>query len=98
DCPSRFAFDVNYRPTLWPAATAAAALQPIAGRADILFVGLDEAKVLWGTNTADDVRDLFPDVARLVVKDADVGATEYDAGGCAFAPSPVVDVVETVGA
>lgn len=96
--PARFAFDVNYRPTLWPAATAAAVLRPIAQRADIVFVGLDEANTLWHSTTPDDVRDLFPDVARVIVKDADVGATEYNDDGCVFAPSPAVEVVEAVGA
>lgn len=98
DSPTRFAFDVNYRPALWPAATAAEVLRPIARRADIVFVGLDEAKVLWGSTTADDVRDVFPNVPRLVVKDSDVGATEYNDHGSVFAPSPVVEVVEAVGA
>src|SRR5690625_4376815 len=92
-------FDINYRPALWPVDTAAPVLLALGRRADILLVGLDEAHTLWNCRTPQDVRALFPAV-RLVVKDAEVGATEFDARGAdgTFVPSPVVDVVEVVGA
>jgi 2-dehydro-3-deoxygluconokinase len=91
-------FDVNYRPALWPAGQAASVLLPLARAADLVLVGRDEAAALWGTATADDVRALLPEVARLVVKDAEHGATAYDGAERTFSPAPRVRVVEPVGA
>ncbi|MER6528593.1 sugar kinase [Streptomyces sp. NPDC001508] len=90
-------FDVNYRPGLWPVAKAAPVLLGLARRADLVFVGLDEAQTLWGTRTPRAVRDLI-DVPRLVVKDGAVGATEFEGGREVFVPAPPVEVVEPVGA
>jgi 2-dehydro-3-deoxygluconokinase len=94
DSAATVSFDVNYRPALWPAATAGPVLARLADRADVVFVGLDEAQALWGVAGPDDVRDLLPGPATVVVKDAANGA--YSGG--AFVPAPPVDVVEPVGA
>ncbi|SHN34444.1 sugar kinase [Cryptosporangium aurantiacum] len=87
-------FDVNYRARLWPVAEAAPILAGLARRADVVFVGLDEAQTLWGVQTAADVRALLPEPTRVVVKDGAVGAWSDDV----FVPAPTVDVVEPVGA
>jgi 2-dehydro-3-deoxygluconokinase len=87
-------FDVNYRPALWPVAAAGPELARLAGRADIVFVGLDEAQALWGVRTPADVRALLPGPATVVVKDGAVGAHSDDT----FVPALPVDVVEPVGA
>lgn len=91
-------FDVNHRPALWPATDAATRLRELASRADVVFVGRDEAESLWGAATADDIRALLPDPAELVVKDGDVGATLFDADAARFVPALRVDVLEAVGA
>ncbi|WP_017569508.1 sugar kinase [Nocardiopsis halotolerans] len=91
-------FDVNHRPALWRPRTAAPVLLDLARRADVVFVGRDEAERLWGTPTAEDVRAVLPEVPVLVVKDAEHGATCFDEDGPVFVPSPPVDVVEAVGA
>lgn len=91
-------FDVNHRAPLWAAATAAPVLLEVARGADIVLVGRDEAETLWGTATADDVRELLPGVAELVVKDGDVGATAFVGADAVFEPALVVEVVEAVGA
>ncbi|MEO7015731.1 MAG: sugar kinase [Leifsonia sp.] len=91
-------FDVNYRPSLWPEGAAAPALRALANRADIVFVGRDEAQALWGCSTADDVRALLPEPGRLVVKDGDVGATEFSTEGSVFELAIPTDVLEAVGA
>ena len=91
-------FDVNYRPALWPDGAAAPALRELASRANIVFVGLDEAQTLWGCTTPDDVRALLPEPETLVVKDSDVGATEYSSGNSVFEPAIPTEVVEPVGA
>lgn len=95
---SLVSFDVNYRAPLWPVETAAPLLRDLAQRADIVLVGRDEAENLWGTTTAMDVRRFLPGAARLVVKDGEVGATEFLGDEETFVPSPEVTVVEPVGA
>lgn len=95
---AQVSFDVNHRRALWDAATAAGPLDALARRADIVFVGRDEAETLWRTREAQDVRRRFPEVAELIVKDGDVGATAFTADGETFVPSVRVEVVEAVGA
>lgn len=94
DSAATVSFDVNYRPALWPVATAAPVLARLAARADVVFVGLDEARTLWGVAGPADVRDLLPGPATIVVKDAANGAWCGDT----FVPAPPVEVVEPVGA
>ena len=91
-------FDVNHRPSLWSADAAPERLRSLAARSDLVFVGLDEAMALWGTDTAADVRALLPQPRLLVVKDAAALATEFSDSGVAEVPAFEVDVVEPVGA
>lgn len=91
-------FDVNYRRGLWPAHEAAATLASLANRADIVFVGLDEAHELWRTSTPEAVRDVLPGPETLIVKDAAVGATGFCGTASVFEPALAVEVVEPVGA
>lgn len=91
-------FDVNFRPRLWRRDQAGPELRRLAQAADIAIVGRDEAEALWGTTTAEEVRDYLPDVGVLVVKDAEIGATCFDQDGAVFVPSIPVEVVEPVGA
>src|SRR5690554_6425446 len=91
-------FDVNYRTGLWSVADAAPRLHRLAQRADIVFVGLDEAEALWGTTTPEEVRALLHAPDRLVIKDSDVGATEYSPDGETFVAALKVEVLEAVGA
>lgn len=95
---ARYVFDVNYRPVLWPPGRAARVLADLARLADLVFVGRDEAHALWGTVSADDVRDLLPEPRVLVVKDAEVGATSFGPHGRAHVPALPVEVVDPVGA
>ncbi|MDN4615002.1 sugar kinase [Leifsonia sp. F6_8S_P_1B] len=95
---TELSFDVNHRAALWEAAAAAPVLLALANRSDIVFVGLDEAETLWGCATPDEVRALIPAPAHLIVKDGDVGATEFTADGAVFVPAIPTEVVEAVGA
>jgi sugar/nucleoside kinase (ribokinase family) len=54
--------------------TAAPILARLAGYADIVLVGLDEAATLWGARNADEVRELLPGPRTLIVKDGGVAA------------------------
>jgi len=92
-------FDVNLRSSLWSSDDeAAVVLLDIARRSDVVLVGRDEAEMLWGPATADDVRALFPATAHLVVKDADVEAVEFSEAGRIVEPAHRIEVVEPVGA
>jgi 2-dehydro-3-deoxygluconokinase len=95
-------FDVNHRPALWQPGEEGPVLLALARRADIVFVGLDEATTVWGCETADDVRRLIPEPTTLVIKDGAVGATEYHrADGvdtATFVAAIPTEVVEPVGA
>lgn len=95
-------FDVNHRAALWEPGAAPAVLRDLARRSDIVFVGLDEAHVVWGCRTAAEVRHLLPEPRWLVVKDGDIGATEFHrsagADHTAFVPAIATQVVEPVGA
>ena len=100
--PTRISFDVNYRRGVWEVERASPILLDLARRADITFVGRDEAAELWGTTDAHSISALIGIEHRqgrtVVVKDGDVGATEFTSSGTVFVSAHTVDVVEVVGA
>ncbi|MBM7829861.1 2-dehydro-3-deoxygluconokinase [Agromyces cerinus] len=101
DSPALLSFDVNHRSALWQAGVAAGRLRELASRADLVFVGLDEAEALWGTETPEAVRALLPEPALLIVKDGAIAATEFRDGADSAptrVPARSVEVVEAVGA
>ncbi|MFD9962701.1 sugar kinase [Amycolatopsis sp. NPDC058986] len=96
---TRVSFDVNYRPALWAAGRDVSLLAELAGSADIVLTGDDEARKVWGTGDPAQLRALLPGPDTLVVKHGERGATlvERDAEPL-FSPALRVDVVEPVGA
>ncbi|MFG1959323.1 sugar kinase [Nonomuraea sp. NPDC049028] len=96
--PSVVSFDVNHRPRLWDGADAASVLLELAQRADIVFVGRDEAAALWGTTDAESVRALLDGPTYLIVKDAAIEAVGFTPTGVHRAPSLPVEVIDAVGA
>ncbi|MFI6963941.1 sugar kinase [Streptomyces sp. NPDC050255] len=105
-------FDVNHRPGLWRDADASpGVLLDLARRADLVFVGEDEAEEAWGIVGAEAIRAALPEPAVLVVKRGADGATVFSglrpgprssiAGGADVVtdvPALRVDVVAPVGA
>ena len=81
-------------------ASAPEVLFALADRADIVFVGLDEAQALWGEDLADAaaVRALLPGPRTLVVKDGSRAATAFVGPLSHTVPALGVEVVEPVGA
>ena len=97
--PYAISFDVNHRPALWPPGTAATVLRDLTNQADIAFVGLDEARELWGADLQPaDVRGLLPHPRLLVVKDGGHSAIAFGDEGVRTVPALDTDVVEPVGA
>lgn len=96
----KVSFDPNLRLKLWSIEEARARLLPLADEADYFLPGLDELKLLYGT---DDQRDIFKRLGRLsavsivkggvgmnyVVQGSQVDEVPYQ---------PVEQVVDTVGA
>jgi 2-dehydro-3-deoxygluconokinase len=97
-------FDVNHRPALWPTPEGPLALLHLARRADIVFVGEDEAEEAWGiTGGPEAIRAALPEPGVLVVKQGEKGATAFErcrrtATPPTFEPALHVDVVATTGA
>ncbi|MER8033495.1 sugar kinase [Streptomyces hydrogenans] len=95
-------FDVNHRPALWPDGDAPRVLLDLANRADLVFVGADEAERLWGATDPRAVRALLPEPAVLLVKGGEGPVTAFerqrDTDTVTVVPAPRVDVVAAVGA
>nr|WP_308188661.1 sugar kinase [Streptomyces sp. MNU89] len=100
-------FDVNHRPGLGRDDPAVSL--ELACRADLLFVGEDEAAHAWGLDGPAAIREALPEPAVLVVKQGARGAVAYarEPEPCApevcrdtatRAPAPRVDVIDPVGA
>ncbi|MFJ6280594.1 sugar kinase [Arthrobacter subterraneus] len=98
DAGVKVSFDVNYRPGVWSGSEAAPVLLNLAREADVVFVGRDEAEKLWGTASPETIAAYIQAPGLLIVKDGDVGATEFTTGTKTFVPAHAVDVVEAVGA
>ncbi|WP_037815267.1 sugar kinase [Streptomyces sp. NRRL S-1022] len=83
-------FDVNHRPALWADDEGPRVLLDLARRADVVFVGADEAEQAWGvTGGPEAVRRLLPEPNVLVVKEGARGATAFAAGSRASGAAPV---------
>ncbi|MEV5954120.1 sugar kinase [Streptomyces sp. NPDC051987] len=81
-------FDVNYRPRLWGGSGGAQVLLELARRADIVFVGEDEAEQVWGvTGGPSAIRALLPEPEVLVVKQGAAGATAFAAAAARRGPA-----------
>lgn len=90
-------FDVNLRPVLWSGRDPAVLLD-LARRADLVFVGADEAEAICGIGAPDDLRRLLPEPRVLVVKQGADGAVGYEGGQRVDVPALPVEVAEATGA
>jgi 2-dehydro-3-deoxygluconokinase len=94
--------DVNYRSKLWSAQTARPVLRSLAGRADILFAGVDEARLVLDRPSGDTSRllqglaGLGP--AEVVLKDGARGCRALVDGVELAQPAVTATVVDPVGA
>jgi len=96
-------FDVNVRPTLWPGqASLLSACEPILESCRVLKLSLDDARHLWGVETAaealDHTRGYGPWLT--VVTDGARGVTVQSAGAGGYREFPVIPVkaVDPTGA
>lgn len=95
----RTSFDINYRSHLWESPELARqVLTSLANAADIVFVGLDEAKSLWGTVSPAGVRRVLPEPDVILVKDGSREAIAFGRGPAVSVPALKAEVIEPVGA
>lgn len=96
-------FDVNVRPTLWASrAELFAACEPILSLARVVKLSLDDARELWGSETAEDAigEMRWYDPWLTVITDGARGVHLHDpasAGSRAF-PAFTVDAIDPTGA
>lgn len=96
--PGRLVFDVNWREQMWPAGDPSPVLR-LAELADVVLLGVDEARRVCGTDDPVALRRLLPAPELLVVKDGPRRALAITrAGEVVSRPALRVDVVEPVGA
>ena len=91
-------FDLNWRPALWPSIAPAEFLADVANRADIVFVGLDEAEAVWGLSEPADVRLLLDRPKYLVVKNGAIGVYTFVGDVVQFVPALGGAVIDPMGA
>ncbi|BDI22594.1 sugar kinase [Herbiconiux sp. L3-i23] len=93
-------FDVNYRKTLWKDGEAGEVLRGVAARADILFAGVAEARLLVDSADDDRLVDALAELgaAEVVVKRGAAGATAIIDGARYEAPVFRVTEIDPVGA
>jgi 2-dehydro-3-deoxygluconokinase len=95
---TQVSFDVNLRPALWTGGDSSV-LTELAGAADIVLTGDDEARAVWGTGEPAGLRALLPGPNTLVVKHGKRGVTLVEGDRPpVFSSALRVDVVEPVGA
>ncbi|MFD5400577.1 sugar kinase [Streptomyces griseorubiginosus] len=74
-------FDVNHRAGLWRDADGPRVLLELARKADIVFVGEDEAEEAWGVKGGPaGIRAVLPEPSVLVVKQGGRGAAAFVSG------------------
>lgn len=94
----RVVFDVNWREQMWPDGDPAPVVA-LAGLADVVLLGADEARRVCGTDDPAALRGLLPGPELLVVKDGARRALAIARDGAVVErPALRVEVVEPVGA
>jgi 2-dehydro-3-deoxygluconokinase len=94
----RAVFDVNWREQMWPSGDPRVVVG-LAGLADVVLVGGDEARRVFGTDDPAALRRLLPAPELLIVKDgADRALAAARDGSVVAQPALAVEVLEPVGA
>ncbi len=91
-------FDVNWRSALWPQGPPGDLFAEAANRADIVFVGLDEAEAVWGFTQPSQVRALLSEPSAVVVKDGGIGVHVFTDSDVHFEPALRGSIVGPRGA
>ena len=99
EAQARVSFDVNYRSKLWAPDEARRFVEEILPSVDLLFVGDDEARALWGRDDENLARDLAAAGPReVVLKLGKEGSLALVDGHAIAGPAFSVEEVDPVGA
>jgi 2-dehydro-3-deoxygluconokinase len=95
-------FDINHRRTLWGSQDAREEYKWIAHRADILFAGVDEARLIAPSSTPDEMlaaelSEIYG-IPEVIIKKGEHGAEAFIRGAHFRVPAHRVPIVDTVGA
>jgi 2-dehydro-3-deoxygluconokinase len=93
-------FDVNYRRALWSEDDAAAAITAVLTECDVVFAGLDEARILTGHDDAERAARALEALGpgQVLITLGERGCLARIDGTTFEVPAPAVTVVDTVGA
>lgn len=93
-------FDINYRRALWSEADAAAAVSAVLGDCDVVFAGLEEARILTGEDDPERAACALEALGprQVLVTLGERGCLARIDGAAFEVPTPAVTVVDTVGA
>ncbi|OZF45497.1 sugar kinase [Rhodococcus sp. 14-1411-2a] len=100
DQPTLVSFDLNYRPALWKSRpdTATDVLGEHVRGSDVVFMGADEAALVFGTSDPAELREMFPQPHHLVIKNDAHIVTAFEGAARIDVPALKLDVVEKIGA
>ncbi|WP_245819908.1 sugar kinase [Rhodococcoides yunnanense] len=93
-------FDLNYRPALWGNRIddAPKILADHVRGSDVVLMGADEAREVFGIDDAADLRAEFPEPRHLVIKNDAHVVTAFDGDSRVDVPALRLDVLEKIGA
>ncbi|HZC26231.1 MAG TPA: sugar kinase [Actinopolymorphaceae bacterium] len=96
----RVSFDLNYRAALWSAQEAGAAMRSLVGVSDVVFAGEEEAALVVGEGTTEDLakRLAAEGPAEVILKRGAAGAYAVIGGDVLSSPALAVSALDPVGA
>lgn len=96
----RVSFDVNYRSKLWSAAEAKSFTEEVLPLVDLVLVGDEEARALWGRDDKEFLREFSEGagVQEVVLKRGEKGSLVLSEGRTLEQPAFSVAVVDPIGA
>lgn len=96
---TRVSFDVNYRSKLWSPESAKAFAEELISEVDLLFVGDEEARALWGRDDEEFLRELSKkSPPEVVLRRGDEGSVLFLEDRTLEQPGFEVTEVDSVGA
>jgi 2-dehydro-3-deoxygluconokinase len=93
-------FDVNWRPRLWRGreAEGVRVLRAVSRASDLVFLGVSESEVIFGTADPAELRLRLPEPRWLVIKNDDAAAVAFDGDRSVAVAPHAAEVREAIGA
>ena len=92
-------YDLNYRAKLWSAKQACAAQEPLMEYVDVLIAGEEDARVIFGAESAESLQQRFElGAVAITMRDKPLAAVIAAEGKVYRAPRVEVETVDPIGA